>query len=43
MKGEIPQQTMPAAFAGVLKDGEIWKILAFIRSLYQGDQNKIDW
>src|SRR5205823_2956271 len=43
IKGEIPQQTMPAAFGGVLKDDEIWKIIAFIRSLYQGDPNKIDW
>ena len=43
IKGEIPQQTMPAAFGGVLKDDEIWKIIAFIRSLYQGDPSKIDW
>jgi len=43
IKGEILQQTMPAAFGGVLKDDEIWKIIAFIRSLYQGDPNKIDW
>jgi mono/diheme cytochrome c family protein len=34
---------MPAAFAGVLKDDEIWKIIAFVRSLYQGDTSKIDW
>src|SRR5262245_50270359 len=43
IKGEIPQQTMPAAFGGVLKDDDIWKIIAFIRSLYQGDPSKIDW
>jgi cytochrome c(L) len=43
IKGELPQQTMPAAFGGVLKDDEIWKIIAFVRSLYQGDPNKIDW
>ena len=43
IKGEIPQQTMPAPFGDVLKDDEIWKIIAFIRSLYQGDPNKIDW
>ena len=43
IKGEIPQQTMPAAFGSVLKDDEIWKIIAFIRSLYQGDPSKIDW
>ena len=43
IKGEIPQQTMPATFGAVLKDDEIWKIIAFIRSLYQGDPSKIDW
>ena len=43
IKGEIPQQTMPAAFGGVLKADEIWKIIAFVRSMYQGDPNKIDW
>ena len=43
IKGEIPQQTMPATFGSVLKDDEIWKIIAFIRSLYQGDPNKINW
>jgi len=43
IKGEIPQQTMPAAFGGVLKDDEIWKIIALIRALFQGDPNKIDW
>src|SRR5262249_17991276 len=43
IKGEIPQQTMPAAFGGGLQDDEIWKIIAFIRSLYQGDPNKINW
>jgi hypothetical protein len=34
---------MPAAFGSVLKDDEIWKIIAFVRSLYQGDPNKINW
>lgn len=43
IKGEIPQQTMPAALGGVLNEDEIWKVIAFVRSLYQGDPNKIDW
>ena len=43
IKGEMPQQTMPTTFGSVLKDDEIWKIIAFIRSLYQGDPNKVDW
>jgi cytochrome c(L) len=43
IKGEVPQQTMPAAFGGVLKEDEIWKIIAFVRSLYTGDPSKVDW
>ncbi|HEY7490424.1 MAG TPA: c-type cytochrome [Candidatus Tectomicrobia bacterium] len=43
IKGEIPQQTMPATFKDVLKDEEIWQIIAFVRSLYRGDPGKIDW
>ena len=43
IKGEIPQQTMPVAFGGVLKEDEIWKIIAFVRSLYTGDPSKVDW
>jgi cytochrome c(L) len=43
IKGQVPQQTMPAALGSVLKDDEIWKLIAFVRSLYQGDPNKIDW
>jgi cytochrome c(L) len=43
IKGEVPQQTMPAALGGVLKEEEIWKILAYVRSLYKGDPGKIDW
>jgi hypothetical protein len=34
---------MPAALGGVLNEDEIWKVIAFVRSLYQGDPNKIDW
>src|SRR5919197_18846 len=40
IKGEIPQKTMQATFGSVLKDDEIWKIIAFIRSLYQADSHK---
>ncbi len=36
VKGDIPQQTMPAVFGQALKEDEIWKLLAYIRSLYQG-------
>jgi cytochrome c(L) len=43
IKGEIPQQTMPAVFGKELQDDDVWKILAYVRSLYQGDPNKINW
>jgi cytochrome c(L) len=43
IKGELPQQTMPAVFGQELKDDEVWKILAYVRSLYQGDPSRIDW
>jgi mono/diheme cytochrome c family protein len=43
IRGEISQQTMPAVFGKVLKDEEIWKMIAYIRSLYRGDPSKITW
>ncbi len=43
IKGEIPNQTMPAAFGAQLTDDEIWKILAYIRSVYKGDPARIEW
>lgn len=43
IKGEIPQQTMPSVFGQELKEDDIWKILAYVRSLYRGDPSKIDW
>ena len=42
IKGEIPEQTMPTVYS-VLEDDEVWKILAFIRSVYAGDPRRIDW
>ena len=42
IKGEIPEQTMPTVY-NVLTDDEVWKILAFIRSVYAGDPARIDW
>ena len=42
IKGEIPDQTMPTVYS-VLEDDEVWKILAFIRSVYAGDPDRIDW
>lgn len=42
IKGQIPQQTMPTVY-NALPDEQVWKILAFIRSLYTGDPGKINW
>ena len=42
IKGQIPEQTMPKAYSN-LDDEQVWKMLAFIRSLYIGDASKIDW
>jgi cytochrome c(L) len=42
IKGQIPEQKMPKVF-GFLEDEKVWKILAYIRSLYKGDPTKINW
>ena len=42
MKGQISQQTMPKTWAA-LPDEEIWKMLAYVRSLYKGDPALINW
>jgi mxaJ protein len=42
IKGQIPQQTMPTVYTA-LPDDQVWKMLAFIRSVYAGDPAKITW
>jgi mxaJ protein len=42
IKGQIPQQTMPVVYSS-LPDENVWKMLAFIRSVYAGDPAKINW
>jgi cytochrome c(L) len=42
IKGEIPNQTMPKAFVG-LENDQVWKMIAYVRSLYIGDPSKVDW
>ena len=42
IKGQIPQQTMPRTFAN-LPDEQVWKLLAYVRSLYKGDPSLINW
>jgi cytochrome c(L) len=42
IKGQIAEQTMPKVYAN-LPDEEVWKILAYVRSVYAGDPQKADW
>jgi hypothetical protein len=42
IKGQIPSQTMPIVY-NALPDEDVWKMLAFIRSVYAGDPSKINW
>jgi mxaJ protein len=42
IKGQIPQQIMPVVYSS-LPDENVWKMLAFIRSVYAGDPAKINW
>jgi len=42
IKGEIPESTMPKVF-GDLEPDQVWKMLAYIRSLYSGDPKLVNW
>ena len=42
IKGEIPESTMPKVWTG-LEDEQVWKIIAYVRSLYRGDPSKVNW
>lgn len=42
IKGEIAESTMPKVF-GDLEPDQVWKIIAYIRSLYIGDPSRVDW
>lgn len=42
VKGEI-KQSKHRNFGEDLEEDQIWEILAYIRSLYKGDPNKIVW
>jgi mono/diheme cytochrome c family protein len=42
VKGQIAAQTMPKIY-GEMPDDELWKILAYVRSLYAGDKSKVNW
>ena len=43
IKGQVPNQTMPAVFGAILTEEQVWKILAWVRSIYKGDPSKIVW
>jgi cytochrome c peroxidase len=42
LKGEVSGQTMPRTFAS-LPDEQLWKMIAYVRSLYKGDPGLVDW
>ncbi len=42
VKGQLPQQTMPRTWAAT-PDEHVWKMLAYVRSLYKGDPASINW
>jgi mono/diheme cytochrome c family protein len=41
IKGEIAESTMPKVYE--LEPDQVWKMIAYIRSLYRGDPGKADW
>jgi cytochrome c(L) len=43
IKGQIPNQTMPKVMGEQMTDDEVWKAIAYIRSIYAGDPSKINW
>lgn len=42
IKGRIDAQTMPKIY-DAMPDEELWKIVAYVRSLYSGDKSKVNW
>ena len=42
IKGEIKESRMPA-FGEVLEEDQIWKIVAYVRTLYEGEPTKVVW
>jgi mono/diheme cytochrome c family protein len=42
IKGDIAESTMPKVYTDMEPD-QIWKMIAYIRSLYAGDPSKVDW
>lgn len=42
IKGDLTGSTMPK-FGQTLNEDQIWKLIAYVRSLYQGDPALIQW
>jgi cytochrome c(L) len=42
IKGQIAESTMPKVWAGLDED-QVWKMLAYVRSLYKGDPGRMNW
>ncbi len=43
IRGEIPGQIMPAYTKEDMRDDQLWKVIAWIRSIYKGDPSLINW
>jgi cytochrome c(L) len=43
IKGQIPNATMPKVLGAQMTDDEIWKVIAYVRSVYVGDRSKVNW
>ncbi len=43
IRGQIPEQTMPAYTTEDITEDQLWTVLAYVRSLYKGDPSRIDW
>lgn len=41
IKGQIPEQTMPRGFGDVLTDDQVWKIIAWVRTINHCEENVI--
>jgi cytochrome c peroxidase len=42
IKGQVPGQSMPRSFVGLPAE-QVWRLLAYVRSLYKGDPTLINW
>jgi mono/diheme cytochrome c family protein len=43
IRGDIPKQTMPSAIGKVLTDEQVRQVIVYVRFIYQGDREKINW